>query len=167
VGPWHTRTAHPAGRTVPAASETTRVHLWPWQYLFQPFSQEAFPDLYLPLTVASAIALVATIVFYNIRTRQLHRHSIYLQMYEWLLWTGVIAFGLMLVYFVFKFDWIIVLGTLLTGLGTMIWARFVRFPPYFRAYERQLAKQRYFSRQRFTRPETTIRSRSSRRRRRR
>ena len=28
----------------------------------------------------------------------------------------------------------------------MVWIRFVRFPPYFQAYERQLAKQRYFTR---------------------
>ena len=56
---------------------------------------------------------------------------------------------------------------LITGLAVMVWVRFVRFPPYFRAYERQLAKQRYFTRERFTRPESTIRSRSSRRRRRR
>ena len=139
----------------------------PWEYLFNSFDQTNFPDLYLPLTVASLLALIATVIFYNVRTRQLHRHTVYLQMYEWLLWTGVIAFGLMLVYYVFHFDWIIVLTTLVAGLATMIWVRFVRFPPYFRAYERQLAKQRYFSRERFTRPETTIRSRSSRRRRRR
>jgi hypothetical protein len=49
----------------------------------------------------------------------------------------------------------------------MIWVRFVRFPPYFRAYERQLAKQRYYSRERFSKPESTIRTRTSRRRRRR
>ena len=139
----------------------------PWEYLFNSFDAQNFPDLYLPLTVASLVSLIATIIFYNVRTRQLHRHSVYLQMYEWLLWTGVIAFGLMLVYFVFHFDWIIVLSTLIAGLATMVWVRFVRFPPYFRAYERQLAKQRYFTRERFTRPESTIRSRSSRRRRRR
>ena len=139
----------------------------PWEYLFNSFNAENFPDLYLPLTVASLVALIATVIFYNVRTRQLHRHSVYLQMYEWLLWTGVIAFGLMLVYFVFHFDWIIVLSTLVAGLATMVWVRFIRFPPYFRAYERQLAKQRYFTRERFTRPESTIRSRSSRRRRRR
>jgi hypothetical protein len=143
------------------------VDLLPWEYLFKPFDEANFPDLFLPLTVASLVALIATVVFYNVRTRQLHRHSVYLQMYEWLLWTGVVAFGLMLVYFVFHFDWIIVISTLVAGLATMVWVRFVRFPPYFRAYERQLAKQRYFSRERFTRPETTIRSRSSRRRRRR
>ena len=139
----------------------------PWEYLFNSFNAENFPDLFLPLTVASLVALIATVIFYNVRTRQLHRHSVYLQMYEWLLWTGVIAFGLMLVYFVFHFDWIIVLSTLIAGLATMVWVRFIRFPPYFRAYERQLAKQRYFTRERFTRPESTIRSRSSRRRRRR
>ena len=139
----------------------------PWEYLFNSFDAQNFPDLYLPLTVASLVSLIATVIFYNVRTRQLHRHSVYLQMYEWLLWTGVIAFGLMLVYFVFHFDWIIVLSTLIAGLATMAWVRFVRFPPYFRAYERQLAKQRYFTRERFTRPESTIRSRSSRRRRRR
>jgi hypothetical protein len=143
------------------------VQLWPWEYLFEPFNQVSFPDLYLPLTIASLIALVATVIFYNVRTRQLHRHSIYLQMYEWLLWTGVIVFGLMLVYFVFNFDWILVFWTLVIGLGTMIWIRFVRFPPYFRAYERQLAKQRYYSRDRFSHPESTIKAKSARRRRRR
>ncbi len=143
------------------------MQLWPWEYLFEPFNQDSFPDLYVPLTIASLIALVATVIFYNVRTRQLHRHSIYLQMYEWLLWTGVVVFGLMLVYFVFNFDWILVFWTLVIGLGTMIWIRFVRFPPYFRAYERQLAKQRYYSRDRFSHPESTIKAKSARRRRRR
>jgi len=143
------------------------VDLWPWEYLFVPFNKASFPDLYVPLTIASVIALVATVIFYNVRTRQLHRHSIYLQMYEWLLWAGIIVFGLMLIYYVFNFDWFIVLGTLVVGLGTIVWIRFVRFPPYFRAYERQLAKQRYFTRERYARPESTIRAKSARRRRRR
>ena len=93
------------------------MQLWPWEYLFEPFNQASFPDLYIPLTIASLAALIATVIFYNVRTRQLHRHSIYLQMYEWLLWTGIVVFGLMLVYFVFNFDWIIVLATLLVGPG--------------------------------------------------
>jgi hypothetical protein len=143
------------------------VGLFPWEYLFESFSAENFPDIYAPIWVASLLALVATIVFYNVRTRQLHRHKVYLEMYEWLLWTGVIFFSLILVGAVFRFDWIIVLATLVIGLGTMVWVRFVKFPPFFRAYERQLAKQRYYSRERFTKPEQTIRTKSSRRRRRR
>jgi hypothetical protein len=143
------------------------VTLWPWEYLFEPFSGTTVPALYNQIFVASIVLLVATVIFYNVRTRQLHRHPVYLQMYEWMLWTGVVLYSLVIVYWIFRFDMIIVLGTLVVGLGTFAWIRFVRFPPYFRAYERQLAKQRYFSRQRFAHPESTIRTKSSRRRRRR
>ncbi len=73
----------------------------------------------------------------------------------------------MFVYWIFRFDMILVLGTLVVGLGMLVWIRFFKFPPDFRAYERQLAKQRYFTRDRFAHPESTIRSKSSRRRRRR
>jgi hypothetical protein len=143
------------------------VLLPPWEYLFLAFSKENFPDLYNLILVAAIGLLIATVVFYNVRTRQLHRHQVYVQMYEWILWTGVITFSLLIVYWVFKFDWIIVLSTIVTGCVVLLWIRFVRFPPYFHAYERQLAKQRYYSRQRFTHPEATIRTKSARRRRRR
>jgi hypothetical protein len=143
------------------------VKLAPWEYFFTSWNGDNFPDLYNSILVASLAALVATVVVYNVRTRQLHRHQVYLQMYEWLLWTGVITFGLIPIYWVFQFDFIIVLTTLLVGLSVMVWIRFVRFPPYFAAYERQLAKSRYFSRQKYVKPETTIRAKSSRRRRRR
>ena len=143
------------------------MRLLPWEYLFKPFNAHLFPDTYTPAWVATLVLLGALVVLYNVRTRALHRHAPYLDMYEWLLWTGVITFGLIPIYWVFRFDFILVLGTLVIGLGVMVWIRFVRFPPYFAAYERQLAKSRYFSRQRYTHPETTIRAKSSRRRRRR
>jgi hypothetical protein len=143
------------------------VHRWPWEYLFARFDPIQFPDLYGPITVAALLVLIATVVVYNVRTRQLHRHSIYIQMYEWMLWTNVITFGLIPIYWVFNFDFIIVLTTIVAGLAILVWIRFVRFPPYLHAYERQLAKSRYFSRSKFAHPETTIRSKSSRRRRRR
>ena len=143
------------------------MRLYPWEYLFRSFSLENFPDLYNPIWIGSLVLLVATVVLYNVRTRQLHRHKVYLDMYEWILWTGIIVFSLILVYALFRFDWIIVFSTIVVGMGTLLWIRFVRFPPEFRAYERQLAKQRYFSRERFAKPEATIRTRSSRRRRRR
>jgi hypothetical protein len=136
------------------------VNAWPWEYLFKGYSQQWFPDLYNLIFLSSIVLLIAAVVFYNVRTRQLHRHQIYVQMYEWILWTCVITFSLMIVYWIFGFDWFIVLTTLIVGLGALIWIRFVRFPPYFAAYERQLAKQRYFSRQRFTHPETTIRAKA-------
>ena len=143
------------------------MKLAPWEYLFEPFNLDSFPELYNSLLFASLALLVATVVVYNVRTRQLHRHQVYVQMYEWLLWTGVITFGLIPIYWVFNFDFILVLSTIVIGLAVMVWIRFVRFPPYFAAYERQLAKSRYFTRQKYTHPETTIRAKSSRRRRRR
>lgn len=143
------------------------MQLWPWEYLFESFDATNFPDLYMPILIASVAALIATVIFYNVRTRQLRRHTVYLQMYEWILWTSVILFSLMIIYWIFRFDFILVLSTLVGGLAVLVWIRFVRFPPYFAAYERQLAKQRYYSRQRFAHPETTIRTKSSRRRRRR
>jgi hypothetical protein len=164
--PWHTRTAHQPAGGDPAIAETSSVQLLPWEYLFKPFNQVPVPDLYNPLTIASLVWLIASIVVYNVRTRQLRRHPVHVQMYEWMLWTGAITASLMLVYRVFHFDMIIVLGTLFTGLGTMVWIRFRKFPPEVAVYERQLAKQRYFTRERFTRPEATIRAKSSRRRRR-
>ena len=136
--------------------------LLPWEYLFEPFSSRTFPDLFDPMWISSLVFLVALIVLYNVRVRQLHRHRPYLGMYEWLLWTGVVLFSLIPVYAVFRFDFIIVLSTLIAGLGMLVWIRFVKFPPELKAYERQLAKQRYFSRQRFAKPEATIRTKPSR-----
>jgi uncharacterized membrane protein len=143
------------------------VALLPWEYLFKSFNAINVPDLYGPLTIASILWLIASIAAYNIRSRQLRRHAVYVQMYEWLMWTGVITSSLMLVYYVFHFDMVIVLGTLFSGLAMLVWIRYRKFPPEFAAYERQLAKQRYFTRERFAHPETTIRTKSSRRRRRR
>jgi uncharacterized membrane protein len=143
------------------------VKLLPWEYLFQSFSSQNFPDLFRPTWVASLILLVGVVVLYNVRTRALHRHPPYLDLYEWLLWTGIITFSLLLVGAVFVFDFFLVLATAVIGLGVMVWVRFRRFPPILAAYEHRLARQRYFSRSKFARPESTIRPKTARRSRRR
>ena len=78
------------------------MRLAPWDYLFTRFTVHTFPDIYTPLWVSSLVLLGVLIVLYNVRTRALHRHAVYLDMWEWLLWTGVIGFGLLLVGFGFK-----------------------------------------------------------------
>jgi hypothetical protein len=142
------------------------VTLLPWEYLWLPFSRTLFPDLYDPIWISSLVLLGALLVLYNVRTRALHRHRLYTDMWEWLLWTGLITFFLLAVGAVFSFDFAVELVILLAGLGVMVWVRFLRYPPLFAAYEQQLARQRYLSRAKASRPEATIRSRSSRRRRR-
>ena len=140
--------------------------LLPWEYLWLPFSRTWFPDIYDPIWIASLALLVVLVVLYNVRTRALHRHRLYTEMWEWLLWSGLITFFLLATGALFLFDFAVELVILAVGLGTMVWVRFRRYPPLFAAYEHQLARQRYLSRAKAARPEATIRSRASKRRRR-
>jgi hypothetical protein len=139
------------------------LKLLPWDYFWVAFSQANFPDLFRPLWVASAVLLVVLIVVYVLRTRALHRHRLYLDMWEWLFWAGLITFFLLIVGSIFAFDFAVILAILSAGLATMAWARFRRYPPLFEAYEHQLARQRYLARSRQSRPEATIRQKTVRR----
>jgi hypothetical protein len=143
------------------------VELAPWDYLFLPFNDEfPFKDLFNLTWVFALIGLVAISLLYWVRTRQLRRHPPYLDLYEWLLWTSVIFFFLLLVYAVFHFDFIFLLVTVPTFLVILVWVRFVKFPPQLARYEQQLARARFYSRQKFAHPESTIRPKRAKRRRR-
>ena len=134
----------------------------PWEYLFQSFSAAHFADLFYPVVLASLVLLVALCVLYAVRTRQLRHHAPYLDLYEWLLWTGIIAFGLLLIFAVFVWDFLFVVATVITACAVFVWIRFVRFPPILAQYEQKLARQRYLSRQKYAHPEATIRVKTSR-----
>ncbi len=136
----------------------------PWEYFWTGFSKVNFPDLFNQIWIASAVLLVVLIVLYVLRTRALHRHRLYLDMWEWIFWAGLITFFLLIVGAIFAFDFAVILVILFGGMFTMAWARFRRYPPLFEAYEHQLARQRYLARTRTTRPEATIRQKNIRRR---
>ncbi|MBA2556446.1 MAG: hypothetical protein H0V12_03725 [Chloroflexi bacterium] len=141
----------------------------PWEYLFVPFNwkglEGGFPDLFHPMWLAALTLLIIQILLYNVRTRQLHRHEPLATLQEWLLWTGMITFGLIIVMALFNWYFIFVLLTLVMGLGAYVWIRFVRFPPLIAAYNAQLRRARFFSQAKYKHPEATIRSRRNRRRR--
>ena len=139
------------------------MKLLPWEYFWVAFSKINFPDLFDPLWIASLILLVVLVVLYVLRTRALHRHKLYLDMWEWLFWAGLITFFLLVVGAIFAFDFAVILVILGSGLLTMAYARFRRYPPLFEAYEHQLARQRYLARTRQSRPEATIRQKNVRR----
>ena len=105
----------------------------PWEYLFKSFSHANFPDIFHPTWIAAVVLLVVLTVLYNLRTRALHRHPPYLDMWEWLFWSGLITFSLIVIEALFVFDFFLVLATLIAGLGTLVWIRFVRFPPFLAA----------------------------------
>jgi hypothetical protein len=140
------------------------VTLAPWDYLFLSFSSGNFPDLFMPTWVASLVLLVALLVLYNLRTKALHRHQPYVDLWEWLWWTGLITFSLLLIEALFIFSFILVIATMIIGIGTLVWIRFLKFPPILRAHEQRLARQRYFTKQKFADPEATIRRRGGARR---
>jgi small-conductance mechanosensitive channel len=131
------------------------------------FRPENFPDIWLPIVVASAALLIGQIVLYNVRSRQLHRHEPLRTMQEWLLWTGLIVFGLILAGAIFSFYFVFILSFIVIGLAVYLWIRFVRFPPYIAFYNDQLQRARFFSRSRFAHPDSTVRTKRARGRRRR
>ena len=137
--------------------------LLPWEYLFVPFNSINFPDIFHPTWVAAAILLVVLAVLYYVRTKALHKHQPYVDLWEWMWWTGLITFSLLIIESLFVFDFFIVLVTEIVGLATLVWIRFLRFPPLLRAHEQRLARERYFTKQKFADPEATIRRRGGRR----
>jgi len=131
-------------------------------HLKDQFNSFYFSDLFNPIWIAALLLLIGTIVLYNVRSRQLHRHEPLRTMQEWLLWTGLITFGLILVGAIFQFYFLFILLFIVLGLVTFIWIRFFRFPPYIDFYNEQLRHQRYFSQSRYKHAEATVRSRRSR-----
>jgi hypothetical protein len=136
------------------------VTLAPWEYFFTSFNSANFPDLFHPTWIASLVLLVVLTILYNVRTRALHRHPVHLEMWEWLWWTGLITFSMLMVESLFVFDFFLVLTTEIIGFGTLVWIRFIRFPPILAGYEQRLARERYFPRQKFAAPESTITKRT-------
>jgi len=129
-------------------------------FLIGGFSPENFPDLFYPVTIAAFVFLVVTVVLYNVQTRRLRHHPPLVALQEWLFWTGLAFFGLLLVYAIFKFYFVFVLVTLVIGIGTMLWIRFYRFPPLIMSYNSILKREQYLSQKRYYSPESTIRSKS-------
>jgi small-conductance mechanosensitive channel len=131
-------------------------------FLDDGFSDQNFPDLFYPVTIAALIFLVGTVVLYNVQLRRLRRHPPLVNLNEWLFWTGLTVFGLLLVYAIFKFYFVFVLITLIVGIGTMIWIRWFRFPPLIRVYNGVRRREQYLSQKRYATAESTIRTKGAR-----
>ena len=135
----------------------------PWNHistLLVGFNDTNFRALFAPTWELSAALLVVGVIFYNFQGRRLHAYSVFLDLNEWLLWTTVGVFSLLLMFALFGFDFIFVLPTMVGGAILFIWIRFIHFPPLIRAYEERLARQRYFQRSRTSHPEATIRTKA-------
>ena len=108
--------------------------LAPGDSFFTPRRGANFPAIFPRTRTPSLVLLVFLPILYNWRTRALHRHPPYLEMWEWLWWTGLITFSLIIIESLFVFDYFLVLTTQIIGLAALVWLRFIRFPPFFAAY---------------------------------
>ena len=105
-------------RQPPSHAGGSRVTLAPWEYLFESFNRTQLPGSVQPhLDRRARPALIALIVLYIVRTRALHKHPPYIEMWEWLWWTGLITFSLILVGAVFVFDFFLILAIEIVGIG--------------------------------------------------
>lgn len=130
--------------------------------LFKVFDEGHFSDLFFPIWAAALILLIGTVVLYNVRSRQLHRHEPLRTLQEWLLWTGLATFGLILVGSIFHFYFLFVFAFIVIGCATFVWIRFFRFPPIIATYNEQLRRARFMSQARFKSAEATVRTKRSR-----
>src|SRR5688572_7704823 len=126
------------------------------------FIEQNFGDIFTPIWVAAAIFLIGTIILYNVRSRQLHRHEPLRTMQEWLLWTGLSTYGLVLVGTLFRFYFLFILLFIVIGLAVFVWVRFFRFPPMIEVYNEQIRRARFFSERRYKQAEATVRTKRSR-----
>jgi len=134
-----------------------------WNALWVPFDKAAgggigFSELPILVGLASLILLVVAVILYNIQTRRLRRHAPLVNREEWLLWTAICVFGLLLVEDVFHFYFITIVLTLAIGLPTFVWIVFFKFPPVIEAYNQQLRRARFFSQSKYKHPEATLRT---------
>jgi hypothetical protein len=134
------------------------------------FAPDNFQDVFYPISIAAFLLLIAAIVLYNVQVRKLHRHPPLVALQEWLLWTAVCVYGLLLIEAIFQFWFVTVVLTLIIGLGTFVWIRFFHFPPIIEGYNRQLARARATAQTRaankYADPSSTVKARKARRRRR-
>ena len=130
--------------------------------LFVVFDKEHFSDIFDPIWIASLLLLIGTVILYNVRSRQLHRHEVLRTLQEWLLWTGLATFGLILVGAVFHFYFLFVFAFIVIGIATFIWIRFFRFPPMIHIYNEQLRRARFYSQSRYKAAEATVRTKKGR-----
>ena len=103
--------------------------------LWVAFNDANFHPIYAATWELAVVLLVLSIVLYNFQGRRLRNYSVFLDLNEWLMWTTVGTFSLMLMYCVFGLDFIFVLPTMVGGAALFIWIRFIHFPPLIRAYE--------------------------------
>lgn len=111
--------------------------------LFESLTPDNFPDLFTWLWVVSLIVVIASIVIYADSGRRYRRYPVLLSMHEWIFWSVVIPWGLVLLLIITHVPLLLLLLVLLPGMAILLWARFVRFPPLIAAANEEMRRRRF------------------------
>ena len=76
----------------------------PWQYLWIGFNPTNFGPIFDATWRFALVMLFVSVIFYNFQGRRLRNYAVFLDLNEWLLWTSVGIFCLLLMYAVFGFN---------------------------------------------------------------
>lgn len=113
------------------------------EILFRPLNPFNFPDLFTLLWVAALVILVGATAVYVAAGKRYRRYPAILALHEWLFWAAVVSWGLVPLLVVIGVPLVLVLLLVIPGMGVMLWARFVKFPPVIAAQNDELRKRRY------------------------
>jgi hypothetical protein len=111
--------------------------------LFQSLTPENFPDLFTLLWIASLVVVIAAIAIYVNSGRRYRRYPVLLAMHEWIFWSVVIPWGLVLLLIITHVPLLLVILAVVPGMALLAWARFVRFPPLIAAANEDLRRRRF------------------------
>ena len=111
--------------------------------LFDALTPDNFPDLFTLLWVAALLIVAGSIAIYADSGRRFRRYPVLLSMHEWIFWSVVIPWTLVLLLVITHVPFAMVLLVLLPGMAILLWARFVRFPPLIAAANDDLRRKRF------------------------
>lgn len=111
--------------------------------LFDSFTPENFPDLFTLLSVVPFVVIAVSIWIYTDSGRRFRRYPVLLSMHEWIFWSVIIPWSLVLLLLITHVPFVLVVIVLGAGMALLIWARFVKYPPLIAAANDELRRRRF------------------------
>jgi hypothetical protein len=111
--------------------------------LTDPFTAQAFPDLFTWMWVAGLLIAIGAILVYNLAMRRYRRYPELLALHEWIFWPIIVTWGIIPLLVVICVPFIAQLILVLAGMGIAAYAAFVRFPPRIAAANDEIRRRRF------------------------
>lgn len=112
-------------------------------FLFESVNTFNFPDLFTLLWVAAILIVIGATLVYAAAGKRYRRYPTLLTMHEWIFWSIVVTWGLVPLLVIIHVPLLLILMLVLPGMGVMLWARFVKFPPLIAAQNEELRRRRF------------------------